>query len=609
MFSSARNQRHDLLRRCAAPEPDDARQRLFRFPERGRLSQTRHRHGNTVIAFTHMHFREERCARFATLAAVVLLHSVPAFASPSVHVRSRSTLTLDPVAGAETPTFAGRLTDDQGSPLSDRAVALITRRDHGADSRVIVATDARGSFVHVIADASTRGVLFGSFAGDDDYDASTSSRPIELTRRAIDLRFDPTTARDLDLDQEAAAIAILARTDTKLDVKLLDDARQTLASQTLGPEGRTTFSIGSAKLGEPGPGVLTAVFAGDATHLPAETSLDVVRTRHSLVQLRAAAEGVLSGAVTDRRGKPLSGQTITLTMNGAIEATLITAADGRFELAVPPHWQRGTELVLIARHESNVPWWIGGQSAPLNLLLPHVSQPWWLIVAFTMVSVVASALLGRRQRRDAPVSRKRERAPAPSIELQPATRTAQHHSLRAHVVDAISGQAIANALVVGTSDGQTHLRATTTRDGELITQDLTVATLEIEISAEGYALLQTRIDLPHHGQWHGARIRLLSLRAEALREYRRGLAAAPMRADLINELTPREAQQLHHQQGRPALRPLLERLTRAFEVAYYGWRRPNAETIAELHATADEIEKSHAKSAAESFDAASERSL
>jgi len=553
-----------------------------------------------------------------TLALAICSHAA---AQPRIHVRGGSALQITATADHAVLHTIGLLTDDAGAALGGRMIELSIAAAEDAQlatRRTTTRTNAAGAFRYEFAiDDRQDWTVRASFAGDANIDAAQSSTRTQARKTMVTLTIAEPASRRIDLDQDELIVQIRASSAGSLvgaSILLRDELGRTLAAGTVdgGDQWRTTIS--TARLGSPGTGRLIASFGGDAEHASSEVTLDVLRFRATKVTAKATVTSrriVVAGVVTDSGGRPLSSQTATVVANGRRIATVLTDSEGKFAVTEDDTWPQAPSYRIVAEHESSAPWWIGGRSAPLNVVVPKPWRPgWWLLALVTVTSAALLVLMTRRDRpgRDGG-NATRTGAFGSRVDLaQPQPQDSPQQSIRGLVVDSITLRPVVGAAVTCSASKQAF-GSVTSVDGAFELLDLPIGNWTLRASAPGYTATSAHVTIPQRGEWTGVRVRLRSLRQSALDHYQRGLVAWLRPTEPAAQLTPREAIALSERHDPGASRNAFQQLATRFEPTYYGAHEPSEAHVERVAADADTVENVIRGTALESFDAPRRRSL
>ncbi|MDP9033463.1 MAG: hypothetical protein M3O50_01545, partial [Myxococcota bacterium] len=268
--------------------------------------------GRTV----HAQWIGSRWTRVAlcTFAALgIFYRDTEANGAPRIHIKGAAHLDARVAHSAGKLSLSGALVDDAGRPLADAAIAFGLDRSrapaaepgagdlpysvHAPDPQTSVAFTAtmpaacengarpvleRGDLLVLRTDESGRFCVRLRLT-TDRYVARLDARPsehlegahldvpIDLTRATVALRFDPATPLlALSLDQERTTIGVVASMAgdaadspaSDLLLSLSNEAGVVLDTATTDALGRARFQVITARLGEPGPGMLRVTFDG-----------------------------------------------------------------------------------------------------------------------------------------------------------------------------------------------------------------------------------------------------------------------------------------------------------------------------------------------------------
>lgn len=555
--------------------------------------------------------RMNRRSLWALCAIALLPHY--AAAQARLEIRTRSILQVALTWDGAVLAASGSLTDDVGAPIPGHEVQLAFSGTTGAAvtrSRASVVTDATGTFTCRASAAPDREwTVVARVAGGAHRDATESSARAQVRKTAVRLIFAAPRESTIELDQTTLEIAVQANAEPPpvgANITLKDELGRVIATGELDQTGLWVARLPTRGIGEVGVGKLVAETSEGPSHLPGHASLDVMRVRHSHVTVdywNGHARDRIHGSVHDANGAPLPNQAVAITANSQRFATLLTNVGGEYSIGVGD-LPRGQTLSIVAIHESPAPWWRGGHSTSLNVILPAPWRPaWWFMGLVALTSAGLLFHIGRPRRRAFKPTRE-PKGGEPAVDFAAATHASARGSAAIHgqIVDAVTLRAIPGVLVqcVGRS-GERSTRSSS--NGAFVFDSLVEGNHLLRFTTDGYAETTVELAIPHFGGWTGARIRMQSHRRLALRHYERGLLAWLGRNAQAARITTRDAISLPRGQVSASARHTFEVLTRSFERAYYGQSTATAEDVQIIGSHAEEVEKSISQVPAESFDA------
>ncbi|MDQ3033441.1 MAG: carboxypeptidase-like regulatory domain-containing protein, partial [Myxococcota bacterium] len=348
-------------------------------------------------------------------------------------------------------------------------------------------------------------------------------------------------------------------------------------------------------IGPPSASRLVVRSAADAHRADAQTEVPIVRFRGTTVTLAGSRSEVgpgetveLSGTLRSSEGG-LARKAVGLWADDRHLGTALTDDDGRF--ATTLGWEElGTlDGEVIARFESDAPWWGASESPRIALRVETPGGTPWSWIA---ISLAASALLfglaGRRRRAGAPPGRAELPIAAPAIELG-ARKTMRPESseVTGRVIDARSDVGIAGALVRSRRAHETIAETTTDAHGRFAIS-LAAGTHAIEIASSGYELARHEATVPHRGEWTSIVVRLRSLRDLAWEPLQPIAARLLPTPDLWGVWTARELERAAR--ARHASPIALPSLIASVERAAYAPEPPSAEDLDAIRRTAQAID-------------------
>jgi hypothetical protein len=417
--------------------------------------------------------------------------------APHVRLKGSAHLDVHVARDGGEIVLSGRVFDDGSRPVTGaRIVVLLTPRpapslrpcgesDRHTEldpaGRLVLPTDDGARFCIRVSPVAAPCVAHIEVRGSGLVDGSTLDLPLDPSRDAVTLRFDPEPT-SLSLDDETTWIEAIASTDnegitapaTGLTVSLSNETGIGLGNETTDSTGRARFKVDAARLGPTGDGELRVTFAGDGTtaasthisrverrtrvdlvapdaserHLPVGLPEDgivlrlVATPRCAHLGCRGTPTGMIEARLEDQEmvgAAPLQGAEAHLVMSFSTLTADRFASTSPVPSGVPvilryvpdaPWFQAGGETVLLQPVRGPSPW----RKAPL--VLASVAVIAWL-------ALVRSPHRPRHRRRAPPL-----RPPTPhGGQLQVASSPSGFQGWTGRVTDAHDGLAVAHARV------------------------------------------------------------------------------------------------------------------------------------------------------------------
>lgn len=548
----------------------------------------------------------------ALLVASALSLAAGAEAAPTVQVRARTAITLDPIKRVIGGiTVSGQVTDlASPEPIANATVEL------RLDGAVYYArTDDEGRFeIENIAADEGRHDVSVKVSATDQYDASVERLP------GFDVRDEPL---QLDLSAQligkdlvrlvlrASSAGGPAQIRAALWVgDLADPELRRLGDLVTDARGRATLEITRASIGNFGQKRAEARFAGDQTYDPANASTTFTiqagaELTFAVDDADIAFEDVLRarGTARDERGEPLSGQRVSLIANGRAVAEATTKESGAWAMSVEASELGDGENQVYAELSPSASW-IEAARSKLVVVRIGEQRPVPLgatLAAFGATCVALLAFIGlrtrpwerwlariRRQEPEAPARDERaKRRPTGLAPARPSLvstlRRAADFGFTGVVTDAVTGRPIGGAEVRLEGSGD-HRREITGGGGGFAHESLAPGEWRARVAAGGYVSEQFAVLVPHRGELRNARVTLLAVREKIFDLY--GQVAAPLlpRPELWGVWTPRQIVD-HVRRNRPA--PALSRLTDYVEEVYFSQRTPGEDALEDARQVID----------------------
>jgi hypothetical protein len=383
-------------------------------------------------------------------------------------------------AGASVhPPFGAPIPASAALPQPCSELDVRPQLDSGG--RLVLPTDDVARFCVRVSLASPQCVARMEALASRLVEGSTLDVPLDASRNAVTLRFDPEPS-SLSLDDESTELTVVAATDedgvtaaaSGLRVSLSNEAGVRLADETTDPTGRARFRVDSARLGALGEGELRLTFDGDAAAAPAVYAQRVQRrTRVDLVAPSVVEGRLPAGWPEDGvnvqvlaaprcarlgcRGAPTGMIEARLGEHHVIGAASLERGEARLAMtfAAPPLDRVATtgsaapEVPIMLRYLPDAPWFEA--AGEKMLVLPVRGPSPWRKVPLVLAAsaVVAWLALVRssarpRVRRRAPLLRR----PAPRGEPVQLVRAApRSQGWTGGVTDAHDGTPVSHARV------------------------------------------------------------------------------------------------------------------------------------------------------------------
>lgn len=488
----------------------------------------------------------------------------------------------------------GTLRDDLGATVAGVPIDVSAWREtaspDGARPRWTAhpRTDARGSFDVVFAPEDGWWAS-AAFAGTDLYLATEARQRLDLRLAHVSLTVHVDGAGMLDLDRPDHTVWVhteSAAGGADLSVSLRNELGAALAEGRTDASGNVVLTVPSALLGPPSAGRLVALSAADAVRSAAQAEVPIVRLRPTRLALELASrteETVrLTGALTDSTGaRP--GDAIGLYAGDRHLATAATDEAGRFAEEIPLDALSGLggEVAIVARFSSDAPWVGASESAPVRVSFRPALWDTTAIVSAISIALALLALAALTRGRSA-VAEAPAAEPGKSALVLGTRGRARHTTVSGTIEDVRTGERLAGARVaIGTAI------LTAGPDGRFECEPPADAT-SMTIEVEGYEAFRSSLSLPHRGEHHGMRARMVSLRDLALAPLRPIALRLLPSGELWSLWTQRELLAALRKAGRepPELGVLIDRVERAC----YGAGTPDAEQIAAIRELAARIE-------------------
>jgi len=473
-------------------------------------------------------------------------------AQPSIRIRAESRIELHASWSGGRLLLRGYLRDDLGVPIAEAPLELrVQARAGGSIVRRSVRSRQDGTIEATLDAAPGSYRLSAAYAGDPHHERVEVERDIDASRAEVRLRVQVPDEGRLRLDVPAHEIVVRAESEATsggLRIRLSDELGRELGAAETNPLGEVRFRVLATQLGPPSAGRLMASVEADATHADALTEVPVLRIAPTRLSLTVSDQRPVRGTairargrLVDFAGRALGREAVVLVAAGAPLITTLTAGDGRFDVRVVPPREGST--TLVARFESDAPWRLPGESAPVSLEVgaPGRAKTGWVLatLAATAALLVAFGIRTRRDRPRAP--RRTEHAPKSGVEFGARRFRAARLAVEGVVVSLRDGSPLSGARVslraVGHDDAP--FRCISDSLGRFSVTPGGAGPCVLEVHADEHESLLLAVTLPHRGEWSAAIVKLERRRDRALD------ALAPIAEALLPEraagtTTPRE---------------------------------------------------------------------
>jgi len=534
-----------------------------------------------------------RLSGFLLGLGLFLAGPAAAQSGPRVVVRAETRIELRVERAPDAaPHLVGTLRDELGTPLDGRPIDVSVWSDAAADAggrwTAHPRTDGRGSFDVLLGGAESGWWASASFPGDGLHVGTEARQRIDLELAHVSLTVHLDDRGVLDLDRPRHAVRIAASSaagGAGLAVSLRSELGVVLAEGRTDEGAELVLDVPSDRLGPPSAGRLIALSAADALRSAAQAEVPIVRRRPTTLTLARAGDDLdrtsLSGELRDAEG-PRAREAVALYASPErYLGTALTDEAGHFafEVTAASVSGLGAEIALVARFASDAPWIGASESPPVRWSLrPPLADGSAVLGAVSLLLVLlALGLLWRRPGSAAPGAVEPGQT---SIELGERTRE-RITEVSGRVQDARTGSPVAARVEIA---GQVHVAGA---DGRFLLHPAP-GRHRLILRAEGYALLEAELTVPHRGEHRGMRVRLPAMRDLALAPLRPIALQLLPSAELWSLWTQRELLAALRKAGRepPELADLIERVERAC----YAESPPAEDELAAIRQTAQRVE-------------------
>jgi hypothetical protein len=294
------------------------------------------------------------------------------------------------------------------------------------------------------------------FEGSSLYDKTAAEITFDLAALPIALAFDPEPTivaldRPVYLVWLRVTSAGLSRDGWRVAVR--DENGRVLGTGPVGPDGLVRIDVPTDKLGDPGPGELSATLEG--APLPARPVSHRIE-RHARAELALVGpepagvpeDGIpFEVGVRSSRGPVATGSVEATIGDRTVGAAKIRA--GRAALVATFAGTRETSVPVSLHYLSDAPWWEPGQELYVGVSVRARSA--WRRAPAVLLALIVGAWMTRRSwlPRLAWPARREPRAQAEAVQhaLQVIREAAPDQGWSGRVLDAHDGYAIEGAVV------------------------------------------------------------------------------------------------------------------------------------------------------------------
>lgn len=480
-------------------------------------------------------------------------------ADDAVRITAESRIEVE--IGRDGPSFRIRATlrDDAGLPLSARELtATLTPADRSlAPEPLRLRTDADGQASGSFTTATFDGSVEVRFEGDSFHAATVARASLEGQRAHVVLDVTLERGTRLSIDEPRHRLDVYATSaggGAGLEVAVTNEMGHEVGRGWTDDRGHATLELPSDRLGPPSVGRLVVRTPGDGSRAAAQTEIPIVRcVKTTLRWLDVSREGTTATVRGElaTSGGPVQNRAVGVFVNGEHAGSRVTDAAGRFELSIEA---TSEETVLEARFDSDAPWLESASAGPLRLAAAPVRVSSWIALASALFAAWLVVRGGRRRNEVRGVERVDH-----GIDQGTARGPASRFVVSGSVVDSATNQPLRDARA-RCSDIETKTSAEGT-----FAMSLPAGSHVLRIDHPGYEPSESRVFVPHRGEWTGLRARLQSRRRAA------HVLLLETLAPWVNDeraacLTPRELVE----RARAAGAPLdLEALTKTVEAIAY----------------------------------------
>jgi hypothetical protein len=412
------------------------------------------------------------------------------------------------------------------------------------------------------------------FEGDEHHLHQQVLRDVSFDRAPVELDVDFEDEPMLDLDRPVHTLSVRATSEAGaegLEIAISDNDR-ILARGHTDQHGVLQLTLRTSELGEPAMARLTLRSEADAHRADARIDVPIVRFRETALSLSSSHSDIemglaiaLDGRLTTSVGG-LGRKAIGLWSGDRHLTTTLTNDEGTFHTNIDTRELGPFEGEIVARFESDAPFWRGSTSTPITIhVRARPNIPWVWIAASAVLSALIVVIVGRRR----PILRQaHSELPqvAPPVEFSKRSSFIPESSrVAGRVIEAAHDTAIASATLTVFHMTAPIAEIKTDLNGNFVLPPLPSGTHRIEISAPGYLPLTIKATIPHRGDWSSILVRLQSLRTLAWEPLKPVAARFLPSPDLWGIWTGQELENHARQRAPRALAALIAKVER---VAY-----------------------------------------
>ncbi|MFO0667842.1 MAG: hypothetical protein U0174_28070 [Polyangiaceae bacterium] len=336
---------------------------------------------------------------------------------------------------------------------SARAVDAIER-----SPAVYLHTDEQGRFC--VSLAVQTGVLFAkvAFAGEPLEDPSSSDLEFDVERRGVSLSFSPLP-RVVRLDGSDFAVSVIAQSEDEgimhaepdLSLELQNEKGEVLSEAKTDVHGRAAFRVSTARLGNPGPGEIRALFKGSremnratAAH-PVDRKVSVQLALVGSQDGSVAEDGITLHLKATATPHPVPAGAVEVRIHDTVVGTGVVSG-GDATVVVAFHVDEAREQAVTIHYQPSDPYYLPGEPLRVDLSVRPPSPLRALPMVGLFGLVIAFMVLGRRR----PRARSAEGVgDMTATENEPVVRVAATDAERARVATGLLLDVHSGAPIVG----------------------------------------------------------------------------------------------------------------------------------------------------------------
>ncbi len=526
------------------------------------------------------------------VATWLVITSAQSFAAPTLNVKGRAEIELDPVSRKnELVAVAGTLRDRYAkTPIPNQGVTVTI-----GDQLQTPLTDDEGYFTASFPITDGIYDVSAVFAGAPEFSAArVSLEKVDVSKTALKISLEVPNVADhgTSLTVRGQASGKNSNPTLVLEATFNDGAEDVPLEDVQVTSGKFQFELTKEQIGEPGEKSIRLSFPGNAGFNPATSKANFISRATTTLSLVLKSSAILAyearqtftGTLTTKeRLRPIPKAAITIVSGSRSVAQILTDSSGNYEISLlgaelgeGPHQLQALFSPTSGRLSPS-------RSAPLSLKVqaPQPSSPWpSVIVLFAVLAFVGLTAFLYQKTKNTP-----ERSPTSSAPpVRGLNKARRKTSRRANHFTGTIVSIPKDVPLSGTLCWNEQ-EVFSSPDGRFSIESLPPGNHLVTCTAEGHVPETVAVNMPHKGEFSEVAIGLFPFR-EAMFESYRQLVLPLLPQKLVTVATPRQTidyAKRHFEEGK------LTELTLLVEKAYFAEATVNEMTLAHVNQRIDAL--------------------